>query len=650
MKRWLKQLAIYLPALFLILTCFYFLLRNSLANRAIENKVANFNQAHTVDIQYSKVHCKGISSIVFDSLLMKDSAGDTLLLLNSLKVKPSFLQLINGHIRIRKLEADKLYIHIDAGKIKQLFRPSATIKNSSAGVKTGINLSSKAGKLLRRIFTTIPRRLILHKVTTRFTADTTTVLLYNNQLLLHTGKLTADIEFTRDSITQTALLDGKIKFHQRMAELIIRPKNERQLFYSPIASLIGADFLYNQLTLKFGEVSKTDDIIALTGNLSLDRFEICHESLSSNHIPFKGLSMQYNIQVGPATIELDSTSRVVIGKMEMNPYLRLCLGRSDSVVFQLEVPPFSADDFFYSFPAELFPHLNCFQSEGELSYRGKLLVDLDQPDSLVIQSKLNAEGFRITKFDSELFKMRNSFTYTAYEKSVPVRTILVGAENPDFLPLDQIPVLLQQAVLTAEDGSFYGHHGFLISGIQRAVAQNIKEKKLARGGSTISQQLIKNVYLSREKTISRKFEELVLVWLIESNHLVSKSRMLEVYLNIIEWGPDVYGAKEAARFYFNKDVNKLDAAECIFLSSVLPSPKKFYYRFDKQGRLAPFMVNYYIDVAGKLNKKGIIPSSNGDSIASTLTLTGPAKNFLRTDSILADSIQYLEFISEENIE
>ena len=92
---------------------------------------------------------------------------------------------------------------------------------------------------------------------------------------------------------------------------------------------------------------------------------------------------------------------------------------------------------------------------------------------------------------------------------------------------------------------------------QLSLVTNIKEKKFKRGASTISMQLIKNVYLNRNKTMRRKFEEILLVWLMEQSGQVSKDRLLEIYLNVIEWGKNVYGIAEAGQYYFSKNLRIL---------------------------------------------------------------------------------------------
>ena len=315
-------------------------------------------------------------------------------------------------------------------------------------------------------------------------------------------------------------------------------------------------------------------------------------------------------------------------------------GLCDSFVFSCHVPAFSENDIYTIMPAAMIPELSYVRTKGKLSYGAKLSVDFHQPDSLHFQSNLDLNDFRFIYIDPELLKMNVPFTYTVWESGKPVRSFVVGPDNPDFCPLDQVPVTLQNAVLTAEDGTFYFHHGLIKESIEYALAENIKKRKFVRGGSTISQQLVKNVYLSHEKTLSRKFEEIVLVWIIESQHLVPKNRMFEVYLNIIEWGPGVYGIKEAARFYFDKEVQQLNEQECIFLASVIPSPKKFYYRFDKEGRLSPFMISYYNDMAQKLFQKGLIATVNGDSLSALLRINGYADNYLHREFIQTDSGRY----------
>ena len=150
---------------------------------------------------------------------------------------------------------------------------------------------------------------------------------------------------------------------------------------------------------------------------------------------------------------------------------------------------------------------------------------------------------------------------------------VLGPRNPRWIPLAQIPLALQWAVIVAEDDTFYQHNGFNFSAMRDALWENVKRLKPARGGSTITQQLAKNLYLSRKKSLARKLKEAVIAWKLE-RHL-SKNRILELYLNIIEWGPGVYGVEEASWHYFRKSPVDLNFFESVLLAAIIPSPTRY---------------------------------------------------------------------------
>ena len=152
-----------------------------------------------------------------------------------------------------------------------------------------------------------------------------------------------------------------------------------------------------------------------------------------------------------------------------------------------------------------------------------------------------------------------------------------------------------------------------------------KEKRFKRGGSTISMQLVKNVFLTRNKTIARKLEEALIVWMIEHNRLVSKDRMLEVYLNIIEWGPGIYGIGPASRYYFNKRPGELSLEESIFLAMIIPRPKWFAYLFDESGHLKPYTSDFFRLIAGHLVRREIISPEQREAMLPALSLQGDAR-------------------------
>jgi monofunctional biosynthetic peptidoglycan transglycosylase len=158
---------------------------------------------------------------------------------------------------------------------------------------------------------------------------------------------------------------------------------------------------------------------------------------------------------------------------------------------------------------------------------------------------------------------------------------VVGPRNPGWTPYGSIPSALKKAVVAAEDANFYSHEGVDYEAIREAIRTDLRKGRFVRGGSTITQQLAKNLFLTREKTLIRKAKELVLARRLDD--ALSKSRILELYLNVVELGPMVYGIGHAARYYFGKHPSALTVRECAFLASMLPGPKVYnpYRKMDR---------------------------------------------------------------------
>jgi monofunctional biosynthetic peptidoglycan transglycosylase len=153
------------------------------------------------------------------------------------------------------------------------------------------------------------------------------------------------------------------------------------------------------------------------------------------------------------------------------------------------------------------------------------------------------------------------------------------SRNPDaelrhrWVPYEKISIHLKRAIVAAEDSKFLDHEGFDVEGIQAAVEKNLKKGRLVAGGSTISQQLAKNLFLSGERSFIRKGQEAAITLMIESTW--SKRRILEVYLNIIEWGSGIYGAEAAARRYYKTSAAGLGPDQAARLAAMVPNPRWF---------------------------------------------------------------------------
>jgi monofunctional biosynthetic peptidoglycan transglycosylase len=146
---------------------------------------------------------------------------------------------------------------------------------------------------------------------------------------------------------------------------------------------------------------------------------------------------------------------------------------------------------------------------------------------------------------------------------------------------NQISINIKQAVIAAEDAKFFDHEGFDWEGIEKAYEKNKRRKKIVAGGSTISQQLAKNLFLSNQRTPWRKAEETIITLMLET--ILSKQRILEIYLNVIEWGNNVYGIEAASLRYFSSHAKDLNSFQSAKLASMIPNPKYYERHQDASG-------------------------------------------------------------------
>ena len=142
-----------------------------------------------------------------------------------------------------------------------------------------------------------------------------------------------------------------------------------------------------------------------------------------------------------------------------------------------------------------------------------------------------------------------------------------------WVPLSRISNYMTKAVIISEDDKFWSHGGFDFDAIEKSVEKDLKEKKFKFGGSTISQQLAKNLFLNPSKNPLRKIKEAILTWRLEKN--LSKRRILELYLNVAEWGEGIFGIESAARHYYGISAADLSADQAAHLAAVLPNPRKY---------------------------------------------------------------------------
>jgi hypothetical protein len=460
--------------------------------------------------------------------------------------------------------------------------------------------------------------------------------------VLSDKKLETSINVQSNTFSQRWQISGFADPRNKKADIRIFNKDTGAIKVPYFDERYNLKSSFDSIRLNIDNIDKSGDELHIDGFTSITNFRINHPKIASKDVVIKNARFDYRFLLGSDFISIDSSSTVQFNQVKLRPYISYETEVDTIYKLKVVIPKMKAQDFIFSLPDGLFTHFQGMQAEGTFDYKLDFKFNKNKPDQLVFDSNLKKENLKITKYgEANLTKLNGEFVYRAIIKNVLQRPILVGSSNPNYTPTDQISPYLRKCVLTTEDPSFFSHHGFINEAFKQSIVKNIKTKKFSRGASTISMQLIKNVFLTREKTVSRKLEEILLVYILENNRIVSKERMLEVYFNIIEWGPNVYGIGEASRFYFQKSPSELTFNECLFLARIIPSPRKFMYQFNDEGKLRDFAAKQESFLTKIMTKRGLLSIDDTIYKSQPLLISGTAKSYLRLkvqDSIPVDSL------------
>lgn len=256
----------------------------------------------------------------------------------------------------------------------------------------------------------------------------------------------------------------------------------------------------------------------------------------------------------------------------------------------VDVPLAACQATLESAPAGLLPALRGLRLAGSFSLRGHAEIDTTRLDRTFLLDWDASNTCRVVDAPPSIAvdRFRKGFRRTAYDAQGRPFEIDTGPGTPDWVPLGAISRFMGVAVLTTEDGAFFRHQGFDREAIKNSIRENIRSKRFLRGASTISMQLAKNLYLDRGKNLSRKLQEAVLTMYLEQT--LTKDQILELYLNVVEFGPMIYGIGPAAQHYFGTTPRDLSFGQALYISSIMPNPK--IQHFGRDGAVTPQWMAY----------------------------------------------------------
>lgn len=349
------------------------------------------------------------------------------------------------------------------------------------------------------------------------------------------------------------------------------------------------------MVFRAGETSRKVTFEGDMNRLGLDHWRIADKPLKDISLHARGV---LGWDEAARSITIDS-SQLGMGKVAVNLGGTIDYRGKPKIEAKLSGEKLDVRDILKELPREFIPTIYDADVSGHINMNVRLFLDLESRH-VDFEPDVEINDFRIitSPRSADIMKLKKPFFHRAKKRGKIVKEFWVGPANPDFVPYDRIGRNAIRAALTCEDGRFFSHDGFQIKHIKDSMRQNLREKRFARGASTISMQTAKNLFLSGSKTISRKFEEMLLTYAMEQE--ISKERILEIYMNIIEWGPDIYGIGRASRYYFDKKPKDLTLQEAAFLGSIIANPVRYHYMY-KNGEVSDHWSSYLALIISKMH-------------------------------------------------
>jgi hypothetical protein len=632
-KRILKVALIFLAGFFLI----FFIFRNPLLHYVIEQVGAKMKEEKGLSLVIKSSAFSGFSTVALGSVTIIPQSGDTLLHADTLRVKPAISALLTGTLRLDRVEGSGILLQLVHKKEGSNYKFAGTEKEKKKTVNNSSNgYSQLLARMLDRSFNFAPQKAEITNAVMKYRNDTLQREI--RMIRFHSDVNSLKGEF--EDLYTNKKWECSGSFHQasRKLDMFVFPTSEKKSNLPLVTELTGATVSFDTVHIELDGYRYSNKELKVFGLASISGFSFHQNRISEDSIKVDNASISYSISTNENSVMLDSSSVARLSGIIFKPYLRFETSKSKKYALRIETDSVPATEFFRSLPQGMFDEVRRIEADGTLKFKLNFFLDSANPDNVTFDCSMKKSKFRIRKFnDSDLMKMSGEFSQSVYEYGRYVRSFIVGPSNPYYTPYEGVSPYFRNSVLTSEDGNFFYHYGFNEDAFRKSIATNYKAKKFLRGGSTISMQLVKNVFLNRKKTIARKAEEALIVWLIESNRLYSKERMLEVYFNIIELGPNIYGIGEATEFYFKKTPAALTLPESIFLASLLPHPKWFRYSFDSSGNLKPYLANYYRNVANFMLRKQMITEFERDNLLPNVQVTGRARDLIMPiDTILIE--------------
>ena len=602
-----KALLILALVLAVLFSGLYFF-RNSLLKQAIAKVTHKMAVDYNSTFSVKSASFDGLSTIKLSDIILVPKNADTLFHIHKIETSISLSSLLIGDVQVGTLKINNGYVQfVKKGKVRNFDAFLKRDKSEESDTNEKRKYATFAYRIISQLLNLVPTDMNLENLNFRIDDNGKKASISISKLVLENKQLATNLHVQSKNFDQRWNIKGFADPRNKKADIRFFNLDTGAIRVPYLDERYNLKASFDSIRLNLANIDKDGSELHIDGYTSITNLKINHPKIASKDVVIKNARFDYRFLLGDDFISIDSTSTMQLNKIKVKPYVSYNTEKDTVYTLKVTIPKMKAQDFIVSLPDGLFTHFQGMEATGNFDYKLDFKFNKNKPNTLVFDSKMNKEDLRITKYgEANLNKLNGEFVYRAIIQNVQQRPILVGNANPNYTPLDQISPYLRKSVLTTEDPSFFSHRGFINEAFKQSILKNIRTKKFSRGASTISMQLIKNVFLTREKTLSRKLEEILLVYILENNRIASKERMLEVYFNIIEWGPNVYGIGEASHFYFQKAPSALNVDECLFLATIIPKPRKFMYQFNDQGNLRDYAAKNQKFLKNLMFRRGLL--------------------------------------------
>jgi len=629
--------------IFLTMVVALFVFRDALLQQSIAKASNKIKLDYNSDVTIKKASFIGFSGVSLSDIILVPKNADTLINIKKIKTSLNFWRMLVGDVQLGTLEIENGYVQLVKNKNGRNFEAFLQKDKNQADNGNGKrNYAQFTYRIISKVLNLVPTDMKVENLSFRLDNNGKKTTVNFQKLRLVNKRLETSIKVETKNVTQRIRIRGFADPRNKKADIGLLNIDTGAIKVPYLDERFNLKSSFDSIRVTIQNIDKSGHELHIDSFVSIANLMINHQKIANKDVVIKNAKFDFRLLLGSDFVSINSSSAVEFNKIKFHPYLAYETAEDTIYKLKVTIPKMKAQDFIVSLPDGLFPHFQGIEAEGNFEYKLDFMFNKNKPNQLVFESNLKKENLKITKYgEANLNKLNGEFVYRAIINDIVQRPVLVGSPNPNYTRLDQISPYLQKCVLTSEDPSFFSHRGFINEAFKQSILKNIRTKKFSRGASTISMQLVKNVFLTREKTVSRKMEEILLVYILENNRIASKERMLEVYFNIIEWGPNIYGIGEAAQFYFEKKPIDLTLKECLFLATIVPKPKKFMWQFDNKGNLKSFAKQQQKILGNLMLRRGILTPEDTIGECIPLKITGKSHSFLNIKAQDSDPVNSL---------